>query len=147
MRVLYITGEYPPHQGGVADYTAILRAEMRALDVTSEVLTSADCASTEATVHPVVGTWGFPFWGVAQQILSERRFDVVHIQYQTAAFDLKPAVNLLPWYLQRRARPSGHRDDVSRPAHALSLSQSGTAAPLGKPHAGPPQRCRHPHQS
>ena len=107
MRVLYITGEYPPNQGGVADYTAILRSELRALDVTSEVLTSSDCASTEPTVHPVVGTWGFPFWGVAQQIISERRIDVVHIQYQTAAFDLKPAINLLPWYLRRRTpRPA-----------------------------------------
>ena len=107
MRVLYITGEYPPNQGGIADYTAILRPELRALDVTSEVLTSSDCASTEPTVHPVVGTWGFPFWGVAQQIISERRIDVVHIQYQTAAFDLKPAINLLPWYLRRRTpRPA-----------------------------------------
>ena len=107
MRVLYITGEYPPNQGGIADYTAILRSELRALDVTSEVLTSSDCASTEPTVHPVVGTWGFPFWGVAQQIISERRIDVVHIQYQTAAFDLKPAINLLPWYLRRRTpRPA-----------------------------------------
>ena len=107
MRVLFITGEYPPNQGGVADYTAILRAELHALDVTSEVLTSSDCASTERSVHPVVGTWGFPFWGITQQILGERHFDVVHIQYQTAAFDLKPAVNLLPWYLRRRSpRPA-----------------------------------------
>ena len=107
MRVLYITGEYPPNQGGIADYTAILRSELRALDVTSEVLTSSDCASTESTVHPVVGSWGFPFWGVAQQIISERQIDVVHIQYQTAAFDLKPAINLLPWYLRRRTpRPA-----------------------------------------
>lgn len=104
MRVLFITGEYPPLQGGIADYTAALRAELRALDVTGEVLTDAACASTEPTVHPVVGTWGFPFWGVAQQIISERKIDVVHIQYQTAAFDLKPAINLLPWYL-RRATP------------------------------------------
>lgn len=107
MRVLFITGEYPPLQGGIADYTALLRSELRALDVTSEVLTDAACASTEPTVHPVVGTWGFAFWGVAQQIISERRIDVVHIQYQTAAFDLKPAINLLPWYLQRRSpRPA-----------------------------------------
>lgn len=107
MRVLFITGEYPPLQGGIADYTAALRAELRALDVTSEVLTDAACASAEPQVHPVVGTWGFPFWGVARQIVEERRIDVVHIQYQTAAFDLKPAINLLPWYLRRRApRPA-----------------------------------------
>lgn len=107
LRVLYITGEYPPLQGGIADYTAALRAEMRALDVTSEVLTAANCASAEPTVHPVVGNWGFPFWAVARQMLSERQFDVVHIQYQTAAFDLKPAINLLPWFLRRSApRPA-----------------------------------------
>ena len=107
MRVLFITGEYPPLQGGIADYTEALRAELRALDVTSEVLTGAACASAERSVHPVVGTWGFPFWGVARQIIEERRIDVVHVQYQTAAFDLKPAINLLPWYLRRRApRPA-----------------------------------------
>ena len=104
MRVLFITGEYPPLQGGIADYTAALRVELRALEVTSEVLTDAACASAEPQVHPVVGTWGFPFWGVARQIIEERRIDVVHVQYQTAAFDLKPAINLLPWYL-RRATP------------------------------------------
>lgn len=129
MRVLYITGEYPPHQGGIADYTAILRAEMRAFDVTSEVLTGSDCASTEPTVHPVVGTWGFPFWGVAQQIIRERRCDVVHIQYQTAAFDLKPAVNLLPWYLKRRA---------SRPAIVTTFHDLRT--PYLFPKAGPLRR-------
>ena len=107
MRVLFITGEYPPLQGGIADYTAALRAELHALDVTSEVLTDSACASTEPTVHPVVSTWSFPFWSIAQQIISERQIDVVHIQYQTAAFDLNPAINLLPWYLRRRApRPS-----------------------------------------
>ena len=129
MRVLYITGEYPPNQGGIADYTAILRSELRALDVTSEVLTSSDCASTESTVHPVVGTWGFPFWSIAQQIISERRIDVVHIQYQTAAFDLKPAINLLPWYLRRR---------TSRPAIVTTFHD--LRVPYLFPKAGPLRR-------
>ena len=129
MRVLFITGEYPPLQGGIADYTAILRAELRALDVTSEVLTSSDCASAEPTVHPVVGTWGFPFWSIAQQIISERQIDLVHIQYQTAAFDLKPAINLLPWYLRRH---------TPRPAIVTTFHDLRT--PYLFPKAGPVRR-------
>ncbi|MDE2841539.1 MAG: glycosyltransferase family 4 protein [Chloroflexota bacterium] len=129
MRVLFITGEYPPLQGGIADYTALLRSELRALDVTSEVLTDAACASTEPTVHPVVGTWGFPFWGVARQIISERRIDVVHIQYQTAAYDLKPAINLLPWYLQRRS-----------PRPAIVTTFHDLSEPYVFPKAGPVRR-------
>ena len=129
MRVLFITGEYPPLQGGIADYTAILRAELRALDVASEVLTSSDCASTEPTVHPVVGAWGFPFWSIAQQIISERQIDLVHIQYQTAAFDLKPAINLLPWYLRRH---------TPRPAIVTTFHDLRT--PYLFPKAGPVRR-------
>ncbi|MYB75503.1 MAG: glycosyltransferase family 4 protein [Chloroflexi bacterium] len=129
MRVLFITGEYPPLQGGIADYTALLRSELRALDVTSEVLTDSACASTELTVHPVVGTWGFAFWGVAQQIISERRIDVVHIQYQTAAFDLKPAINLLPWYLQRCS-----------PRPAIVTTFHDLSEPYIFPKAGPVRR-------
>lgn len=129
MRVLFITGEYPPLQGGIADYTALLRSELRALDVTSEVLTDSACASTELTVHPVVGTWGFAFWGVVQQIISERQIDVVHIQYQTAAFDLKPAINLLPWYLQRRS-----------PRPAIITTFHDLSEPYVFPKAGPVRR-------
>lgn len=129
MRVLFITGEYPPLQGGIADYTALLRSELRALDVTSEVLTDAACASTERTVHPVVGTWGFPFWSITQQIISERQIDVVHIQYQTAAFDLKPAINLLPWYLRR-----------STPRPAIVATFHDLREPYLFPKAGPVRR-------
>ena len=129
MRVLFITGEYPPLQGGIADYTAALRAELHALDVTSEVLTDAACASTEPTVHPVVGAWSFPFWSIARQIISERQIDVVHIQYQTAAFDLKPAINLLPWYLRR-----------SSPRPAIVTTYHDLRVPYLFPKAGPVRR-------
>ncbi len=129
MRVLFITGEYPPLQGGIADYTAALRAELHALDVTSEVLTDAACASTEPTVHPVVGAWSFPFWSIARQIISERQIDVVHIQYQTGAFDLKPAINLLPWYLRR-----------SSPRPAIVTTYHDLRRPYLFPKAGPVRR-------
>ncbi len=129
MRVLFVTGEYPPNQGGIADYTAALRSELRALDVASEVLTGSNCASVEPTVHPVVGTWGFPFWSVARQIIAEREIDVVHIQFQTAAFDLKPAVNLLPWYLRRHT-----------PRPALVTTFHDLRTPYLFPKAGPVRR-------
>lgn len=116
-------------QGGIADYTALLRSELRALDVTGEVLTDSACASTEPTVHPVVGTWGFPFWGIARQIINERQIDVVHIQYQTAAFDLKPAINLLPWYLRR-----------SSPRPAIVTTFHDLREPYLFPKAGPVRR-------
>jgi glycosyltransferase involved in cell wall biosynthesis len=39
------------------------------------------------------------------QVVDEIQPDVVHIQYQTAAFNLHPAINLLPRFLKGRGRP------------------------------------------
>ena len=102
MRVLFITGEYPPMQGGVGDYTWKLGSALAAQGIDVHVLTSEDASPAHLlpagveNVYPVVHRWG---WGTARQVnivVANAAPDIVHIQYQSAAFDLHPAINVLP---------------------------------------------------
>lgn len=105
MRVLFITGEYPPMQGGVGDYTWKLGAALAASGIDVHVLTREDAGPAHLlppgveNVYPVVRRWA---WGLARQVnivVANTAADVVHIQYQSAAFDLHPVINLLPSFL------------------------------------------------
>ncbi len=115
MRILFITGEYPAMQGGVGDYTRRLGQALGQLGADVHVLTHADAggdhlrapsAAYEPTVHAVMTSTGWALWGYVSQAVRELRPDIVHIQYQSAAYGLRAAVNLLPWRLRRmRGRP------------------------------------------
>lgn len=109
MRILFITGEYPAMQGGVGDYTRRLSQALGALGADVHVLTDVDAggdhlrqtpaAAFEPTVHPVMAHPGWALWAHAQRAVRGLQPDVVHIQYQSAAYGLHPAVNFLPLWL------------------------------------------------
>jgi glycosyltransferase involved in cell wall biosynthesis len=107
--VCFLTGEYPPMQGGVADHTAYLAQHLVELGGEVDVITSRKAAATSQSptpnlrVHPVITGWGPACWRQVGRFLDEHRPDVLHIQYQAAAYDLKGWVNWLPWWLRRRA--------------------------------------------
>jgi polysaccharide biosynthesis protein PslF len=116
MRILFITGEYPSMQGGVGDYTRRLGQALGELGADVHVLTHADAggdhlrvpaAAYEPTVYPELERTGWNLWGAARRFVRELRPEVVHIQYQSAAYGLHPAVNYLPWRLRAlRNRPA-----------------------------------------
>jgi polysaccharide biosynthesis protein PslF len=116
MRILFVTGEYPVMQGGVGDYTRRLSQALGLLGADVHVLTHADAggdylrspvAAYEPTVYPHLERPGWNLWGQARRMVGEVQPDVVHIQYQSAAYGLHPAVNLLPsrLRLQRKRLP------------------------------------------
>jgi len=114
MRVLFITGEYPPMQGGVGDYTRELGRALGESGADVYVLTSTLAGEDylrlsgayEPTVYPLMTT-GWSLWGQVTRALEEAKPDVVHVQYQAAAYGMHPAVNYLPWRLRlQRRRPS-----------------------------------------
>ncbi len=103
-RVTFLTGEFPPMQGGIADYTARLAAHLRPPGVEPSVLISRKFPAeteTDVPVFPLLSDWGWRSWRQIRQFLAAHPADVLHIQYQAAAFDLKGWVNWLPWYLRR----------------------------------------------
>jgi glycosyltransferase involved in cell wall biosynthesis len=97
--VLLITGEYPPMSGGVGAYTAELAAALAGRGRRVSVLTSVAAGVAHAgpvSVYPIVANWG---WGVGQQAreLAQRiGAGWVHVQYQTAAYGMRPAINFAP---------------------------------------------------
>lgn len=117
MRVCLISAEYPPLVGGVADHTRHLARSLVLLGVEVAVLTTRSSASggmgdpretSPATVDErfqilaAISRWDFRLFGEVRRALACLRPDIAHIQYQTAAYGMHPAINLLP----RRLRSS-----------------------------------------
>lgn len=118
LNVIFLTGEYPPMQGGIADHIAYLAGHLAPLGVTSSILISrrwqeagpafVDVPEPEEntpTIYPVVPDWGWRCWPAVARFLQQRRPQVLHIQYQAAAFELGGWANWLPWYLKKRGLP------------------------------------------
>ncbi|HUG15134.1 MAG TPA: glycosyltransferase [Thermomicrobiales bacterium] len=98
-RLLLISGEHPPMPGGVGDYTASLRTALVAQGVDSVVLASRGARGDG--VHTVRGWRSGTFRRVSSLIASEG-VDLVHIQYQAGAYDMRFAVNTLPYAIRSR---------------------------------------------
>jgi glycosyltransferase involved in cell wall biosynthesis len=102
-RVTFLTGEYPPLQGGIGDYTAHLAQALTPLNVKSSILISQVYPQVEVqatpgvTVYPAISHWGWRSWAEIKAFLVQYPTDILHIQYQAAAFNLKGWVNWLPW--------------------------------------------------
>lgn len=108
MHILFVTGEYPPQAGGVGAYTAELGRALRAQQLQISVLTSQASGlpsqpgpAAEIAVYPLVPRWDWRIWRTVADLATHLAVDWVHIQYQTAAFAMHPAINLAPWWWQR----------------------------------------------
>ena len=104
-----LTGEFPPMQGGVGDYTWRLGEALAEESIEVSVLTGRRSSGhflEWGQLTPRVGNWE---WGMSRQVLrtvEELEPHILHIQYQAAAYALHPAINFLPWRLRvRRGRP------------------------------------------
>ena len=100
MRILFITGEYPPMQGGVADYTRALARALVDQGARTAVFTSraaGDAAGEQGiALFAEAEGWGWRVWSDLKGVIASWRPDIAHIQYQTAAYGMHPAINLWP---------------------------------------------------
>jgi glycosyltransferase involved in cell wall biosynthesis len=131
MKVLFVTGEFPPMQGGVGDYTREIGLALGDLGCQVAVASSTQAGPVPGlTVYPTVEGWGWGAWGALLGLVRRERPDVVHIQYQAAAYGLHPAINLFP----RRLRRLGN----ARPCTAVTFHD--LRVPYLFPKAGPLRR-------
>lgn len=141
MRILLISGEYPPMQGGVGDYTRELAKAFIELGAEVDVLTSVDghgpegessvTLDGEPCVHPLVRRWDWRSLSLAMNLIGQIQPDVVHIQYQTAAFAMHPAINFLPWWGRKR---------LGKRAPLFLVTYHDVKVPYLFPKAGPVRR-------
>lgn len=108
MRVGIISAEYPPAVGGVGDHSARLARELTALGHTVQVVTSHGPAQEgdegglrQTRVMRMVRRWDWRIFGSLPRLARRQAWDVMHVQYQPAAFGLHPAINLLPRWVRR----------------------------------------------
>lgn len=122
MHILFITGEYPPMHGGVGAYTACLAATLQR-HVQVSILTHHDALKPPAIIagaeqsagDPSIPIWGqrrwWPtIWQTIPRLAHSIGADWIHVQYQTAAFAMNPAINLAPalWRRTPLARKAPH---------------------------------------
>ncbi|MEW6516234.1 MAG: glycosyltransferase [candidate division FCPU426 bacterium] len=104
LKVLVITGTWPPMRCGVGDYTARLcrelaRAGCRVQVVTSSAADPADADGVE--VKPVIRRWSWGMLDTVRRAAAAFGPDLALFQWPTAAYGRFLAVNVLPSRLRR----------------------------------------------
>ena len=126
MIVAILSAEYPPQPGGIGDYTRRLGQAL--VDRGQQVLVftigdlrfqivdlNASTLNLQSTIYNLQSNWG---WHIGRDVgaaLQQTRPDILHIQYQTGAYGMHPAINFLPWRLRR----TPHRPAIVVTAHDL----------------------------
>ncbi|OGT17752.1 MAG: hypothetical protein A3J49_18435 [Gallionellales bacterium RIFCSPHIGHO2_02_FULL_57_16] len=100
MRVMLVSGSYPPMRCGVGDYTARLASALAELAGTEvAVLTDRRAHVSrchgQLTILPEVATWNLRGWREALAAVRAWKPDVVHIQFPTQGY----GSGWLPWLL------------------------------------------------
>ena len=111
MKICLISGEFPPMQGGVGDYTdemaeAYLNLGHEVMVITSKQGTgrTGSHAAGRIDMRPMMENWGFKSCNTILKVIREEQPDVINIQYQAAAYGMKAPIHLVPLYL-RTAKP------------------------------------------
>lgn len=124
MHVLFVTGEYPPMRGGVGAYTAELAQALASAGVRVSVVTTQQAQTplyqaAPVMIHPVIGRWGGRIWQQVPHLAQQIGATWLHVQYQTAAFAMNPAINLAPDRWRAHAKRHAHPLQVAWTYHDL----------------------------
>jgi glycosyltransferase involved in cell wall biosynthesis len=117
MRIGLVTGEFPPMEGGVGAFTEQLGRALATIGHEVHIITSTRAMPSNAPrklsaarepieldyarLHPRIGRWRWPSLSAVADVVIRYDLEVVNLQYQAAAFNMRsPAINYLPWRLR-----------------------------------------------
>ncbi|MFQ5398419.1 MAG: glycosyltransferase family 4 protein [Anaerolineae bacterium] len=118
LRIGLVTGEFPPMEGGVGAFTQELARALAAAGHEVHIITDRQARPQAvgrrplrelfepvdigfARLHPRVRRWRWPSLATIADIALRHELDVVNVQYQAAAYNMRsPAINFLPWRLR-----------------------------------------------
>ncbi len=117
--------------GGMGGYASELAKALAKFGNRVSVLTSVlgQEEGESFALYPRVSKWDFSSWKDILSLLKEIEPQILHLQYQAAAYGMHPAMNLLPW----RLRVVRHRPLLLVTFHDLRV-------PYLFPKAGPVRR-------
>src|SRR5258708_32127481 len=104
MRIGFVTGEYPPMQGGVGAFTRELALALISQGHEIAVLTDQRVPPDNRNginVSCRVASWNRASLFAVRQWAQDNRLDVVNIQYEAAAFKMSQLVHFLPRLIGR----------------------------------------------
>jgi len=97
LKIGIVTGEYPPHQGGVGDFTREIANALVDLGHEVHVITHQKATpSKQIKVHPVITSWNLQSLISIRQLAHNLNLDLLNIQYQAAAYGMTPPIHFLP---------------------------------------------------
>ncbi len=156
MRLGIITGEYPPLEGGVGDFTHELGSALvdqghevhilttcpKGLDEVSDRRSpaprSGDHGEREIdaglTVYRQIRAWGWRSYTRITDWITEVAPDIVNIQYQSAAYQLKAAINFYPRWRKIISQRCLSQRDLTSP---IVVTYHDLMSPYLCPKAGP----------
>lgn len=117
MRIGLVTGEYPPMEGGVGAFTEQLARALAACGHEIHIITSRAARPADAPrrasallqpydlgfaqLHARVGRWRWPSLSTVADVVLRYDLQVVNLQYQAAAYNMRAAaIHFLPWRLR-----------------------------------------------
>ncbi len=108
MRILMVTGEFPPLEGGVGAFTDRISQAIIDQGHQVDILTSCNGIATTpateasgATVHRTIGSWSLLGLRRLHRWIRKLQPDVVNVQYEPAAYGMQAGVNFAPSILGR----------------------------------------------
>ncbi len=107
MRIAMITGEYPPMEGGVGDFTRELGQALHQQGHTIHILTTMAEAGASAQeengliIDRQVHDWGWAAHNKIMRWLKATQPDIINIQYQAAAYQMRGGIDLFPRWQKR----------------------------------------------
>ncbi|WP_394186711.1 glycosyltransferase [Metabacillus halosaccharovorans] len=100
MKILHISGSFPPIKCGVGDYLQQLLKNMNKIpNVDVHLITSNECKDMKlegVNIYPIIKKWNFSSLNTIVKKVKEINPDVVHIQYPTVNYKNYVAPSFLP---------------------------------------------------
>jgi glycosyltransferase involved in cell wall biosynthesis len=100
MRIGIIAGEYPPMQGGVGAYTAVLARHLAATGHEIHLFSTQDARSDEFPLTNTLIRWDYHSLSAIRAWSQETKLDILNLQFQTAAFGMSPFIHFLPDFVR-----------------------------------------------
>lgn len=105
IKLMIVSGDYPPYKGGISDYTNILFEQLKTkLDENNIFLVTSKFKRSEALARKkvlnIIRKWNIVALFKITDLIKKIKPNTIHIQYPCNYYGRSPLVNLLPFIIK-----------------------------------------------